>query len=114
MKITAFYCAIFFIVPFYCFIPLFYSLYPFFFMSKQFGVRSLTSLQIEPKFTLFAGKRDPIASSFPVNPMPVFWGLFATVSCLQGKGTKKQMQAGLNEFSANPALVCTVDNIKNT
>lgn len=32
-----------------------------------------------------------------------------TVTWLQGQNAKKTMQAWLNEFSADPALVCTVD-----
>jgi len=77
-------------------------------MSQQCGVKSFTPLQIEPKFALIAGKCDPIASSFPGNPLKVFWGLFATMFWLKGNGNKKPRQDGLNEFSANPAWVCTV------
>ena len=32
-----------------------------------------------------------------------------TVTWLTGKDAKKQMKAWLNEFSANPSLVCTID-----
>lgn len=45
---------------------------------------------------------------FSCEPDESLMGIL-TVTWLQGQDAKKQMQAWLNEFSANPALVCTVD-----
>jgi hypothetical protein len=54
---------------------------------------------------------SPIATNrqqFSCEPDESLLGII-TVTWLQGKEAKKQMRAWLNEFSANPTLVCTVD-----